>query len=448
MQAPQEMKFQSVLEVYLASNFEHSAILQKALKILKKVVSNVLKHPQEMKYRKISASNKRFQEVFGSLYGSDNVFRSLGFEFIQADKNYWVFMKDESRPLPRERLEATLKTISSCQASFSELTGSMQQVAISVALDTKMSQPVRTQVPLEKGKNTSVPKNENKTSVLKKENKTSVPKPKFDARSYQSKFGIKKTVKSDDAATPIPIKLRSDQLPDRSTMARLVESRLKNRGKPKSKTSKVISGPSGGGIRKGRIREFKIPAEHKESLVPKGVSKRHYSASELEQLAKERYEAPDHFGKVEDMDYIGKLMLDYTNEFRAKNNLPPVYWCQEIADISRVHSKMMGDKKVKFGHDGFKNRVAQFSQVGIYHRSAAENVAMNQGLGFADTARATVNGWIKSPGHRKNLLSKSNYCGIGVYRNFHGQYYATQIFADVDETQEQAEKRARDFGLK
>eukprot|EP00469_Lotharella_globosa_P012805 CAMPEP_0167776654 /NCGR_PEP_ID=MMETSP0111_2-20121227/3245_1 /TAXON_ID=91324 /ORGANISM="Lotharella globosa, Strain CCCM811" /LENGTH=148 /DNA_ID=CAMNT_0007666725 /DNA_START=57 /DNA_END=503 /DNA_ORIENTATION=- len=148
------------------------------------------------------------------------------------------------------------------------------------------------------------------------------------------------------------------------------------------------------------------------------------------------------------MDYVARMMLDHTNAFRRQHNLPAVIWSQEITNICRVHSKAMGDRKVKFGHDGFKQRVARFRSVGIYHRSAAENVAMNSGLSYADTARATVTGWINSPGHRKNLLSKSNYCGIGVYRNFDGHYYATQIFADVDETQVQKEKRMREQGQK
>ncbi len=30
--------------------------------------------------------------------------------------------------------------------------------------------------------------------------------------------------------------------------------------------------------------------------------------------------------------------------------------------------------------------------------------------------KTIVNGWINSPGHRKNLLSLSNVCGIAVYK--------------------------------
>jgi uncharacterized protein YkwD len=43
-------------------------------------------------------------------------------------------------------------------------------------------------------------------------------------------------------------------------------------------------------------------------------------------------------------------------------------------------------------------------------------------------AQQAVNGWIKSPGHRKNLVGHFNLCGIGVYKSNSGTVYLTQIF--------------------
>ena len=39
-----------------------------------------------------------------------------------------------------------------------------------------------------------------------------------------------------------------------------------------------------------------------------------------------------------------------------------------------------------------------------------------------------VNGWINSPGHKKNLMSNTTHCAIAVYQNNSGAYYFTQIF--------------------
>ena len=86
----------------------------------------------------------------------------------------------------------------------------------------------------------------------------------------------------------------------------------------------------------------------------------------------------------------------------------------------------MGEGKVPFGHDGFNKRFKSFP---FGARGGAENVAYNYGL--ADPAKVTVDGWIKSPGHRKNLLGNFVYMGIGVYRNARGYFYFTQLFALV-----------------
>ncbi len=129
-----------------------------------------------------------------------------------------------------------------------------------------------------------------------------------------------------------------------------------------------------------------------------------------------------------DADRIGKEALEFTNVFRAKQGLAPLKWSQALADIGKVHSKNMGNGITPFGHDGFNQRVQSYPMAS---RSAAENVAMNNS-GSVQVAEIAVNGWIDSPGHRKNLLANHNYCGIGVYQNSNGMFYLTQLFALTD----------------
>eukprot|EP00698_Gefionella_okellyi_P000287 TRINITY_DN10245_c0_g1_i1.p1 TRINITY_DN10245_c0_g1~~TRINITY_DN10245_c0_g1_i1.p1 ORF type:complete len:413 (-),score=67.68 TRINITY_DN10245_c0_g1_i1:45-1283(-) len=125
----------------------------------------------------------------------------------------------------------------------------------------------------------------------------------------------------------------------------------------------------------------------------------------------------------ENSQRIGREALAFTNEFRAQHKLPPLEWHQALADIGAVHSRNMGDGKVPFGHDGFNERMRQYP---FRATSAAENVAMNHG--FSEVARVAVDGWIDSPGHRKNLLSNHVWCGIGVVKNGQGKWYLTQLF--------------------
>lgn len=126
---------------------------------------------------------------------------------------------------------------------------------------------------------------------------------------------------------------------------------------------------------------------------------------------------------INTQDLIGKKCLELTNEFRIKHRLAPLEWEHTVWEVALTHSKNMGDKKVKFGHDGFRERIAKLR---FYHTLAAENVFMCKGL--AAVAEAAVNGWINSPGHRKNMLTFTTHCAIATYRNIYGEYFLTQIF--------------------
>ena len=84
----------------------------------------------------------------------------------------------------------------------------------------------------------------------------------------------------------------------------------------------------------------------------------------------------------------------------------------------------MGEGEVPFGHDGFSDRCREMSM-----SSAGENVFMCQGVAAVHVAKMGVDGWINSPGHRKNLLGNWHYSGIGVYRKGNG-YWLTQLFAN------------------
>ena len=444
--ARRKAKTRLLIERFVSENLSLGVAIVKALKLLLKLVRNVITNPHEPKYRRVSATNRRFQAVMGGMVGAQDVLQGIGFQLVHADKPYWVLMDKRG---DRVSLTDAYSMLEGALKGIQELYGGLQAVAgppdatTSIATKTSNDGSLNRQNQIEKPR--PPPKRDQKALVK--------------AREYQCAFGVKKTAKRrGTGADQTAMTIRSDQLPSRRQMAKLVEARLagkKGRGKSKSGAPQLdIRGGKGGGApRRGRIGNFNKNSAHNDSASVSGLvdaksGKKHYTASELEALAKTRYEDPKNYGNVADMDHIGRQALRHTNAFRAKNGLPRLYWSPVIADVSRVHSKGMGDARVPFGHAGFKQRVAQLRPRGLHHRSAAENVAMNGARSYTETARMAVEGWIKSPGHRKNLLSKSNYCGIGVYRNFYGQYYLTQIFADVDETQLQAEARARAEGRK
>ncbi|MBH8565662.1 CAP domain-containing protein [Nostoc sp. CENA67] len=114
------------------------------------------------------------------------------------------------------------------------------------------------------------------------------------------------------------------------------------------------------------------------------------------------------------------------NSYRATQNLPALLRNSAIDTQARSHSQNMASGKVRFGHDGFVQRV---QATRLFYILAAENVAYNRG--YQDPAKQAVQGWLKSPGHLNNIKGQYNLTGIGVASNSKGEIYFTQIFIRV-----------------
>ena len=127
----------------------------------------------------------------------------------------------------------------------------------------------------------------------------------------------------------------------------------------------------------------------------------------------------------EDLSYLEQLTHQQINQYRNSRNLPSLKIDNSISQQARIHSQNMAQGKVPFSHEGFDKRIESVSST-ISYRSAAENVAYNQG--YSDPVEKAVSGWIKSPGHHKNMIGNYNLTGIGVAKNSQGEYYFTQIF--------------------
>jgi hypothetical protein len=123
-------------------------------------------------------------------------------------------------------------------------------------------------------------------------------------------------------------------------------------------------------------------------------------------------------------DLVGRHCLTLTNNFRRQQGLRPLRWSQALANCGRWHSFMMAIGRRGFGHDAFESRAKNYP---FKKTNAAENVAWNEGA--KDVAKMAVDGWINSPGHRKNMLADNDLCGISCWRNLKGQWYFTQLFA-------------------
>ncbi|KAF4695966.1 hypothetical protein FOZ60_002664 [Perkinsus olseni] len=128
------------------------------------------------------------------------------------------------------------------------------------------------------------------------------------------------------------------------------------------------------------------------------------------------------------VEYLGRKILDLCNAARHENGkLRRLQWHDGVAAVARAHAEKMASGEAPFSHDGFDARCRQLP---IAYQSAGENLAYSRGV--ADGAATTVNGWMNSPGHRKNLLTPGfSHCGIGCAYGRDGSLWVTQLLVSA-----------------
>ena len=116
-------------------------------------------------------------------------------------------------------------------------------------------------------------------------------------------------------------------------------------------------------------------------------------------------------------------ILFHVNKYRRSKGLSGLQMNSVITTEAEKHSRNMASKRSDFSHDGFSTRVKRISnELGSVSRSA-ENVA----FGYT-TAKTVVNGWLHSPGHKKNIEGNFKLTGIGVAKDRTGTLFFTQLF--------------------
>jgi uncharacterized protein YkwD len=136
-----------------------------------------------------------------------------------------------------------------------------------------------------------------------------------------------------------------------------------------------------------------------------------------EMVKKEEVKVADHDANFE------KDILFYVNQHRKSLGLGELKMIDVATQQAYKHSKEMATKAVAFSHDGFDNRIEEIKKKIGFIPASAENVA----YGYL-SAKAVVEGWLNSPGHKKNIEGNYTLTGIGVANDKSGMIYFTQIF--------------------
>jgi uncharacterized protein YkwD len=129
---------------------------------------------------------------------------------------------------------------------------------------------------------------------------------------------------------------------------------------------------------------------------------------------------------------VAAVIVNLTNEFRAGESRGKVAVNERLAATARDFAGYMA-KSGNFSHEaGGTTPVSRAKQHGYDHCIVLENIAYRySSTGFAtrELAQGTVEGWKKSPGHRRNMMDRDvTEIGVGVARGKPGHYYAVQMF--------------------
>lgn len=116
-----------------------------------------------------------------------------------------------------------------------------------------------------------------------------------------------------------------------------------------------------------------------------------------------------------------KEVFDLINQYRKDNGLSALKWIDQGILEAQLHSE---DQRAsaRLTHDGLSSRINSIE--------AIENVralAHGENVGYNFSAQKMVNAWIKSYGHRQNILGNYTHTGIGEAKEG-SRLYFTQIF--------------------
>ena len=132
-------------------------------------------------------------------------------------------------------------------------------------------------------------------------------------------------------------------------------------------------------------------------------------------------EVRDLFRPTEDEGYCVLLI----NKFRVEQGLKPLRFMRALTNLITGFVTSMANGKIKFDHRNFLERTCLVPNI----EAAAENIGF--AFGFSNYVDALFKKWIKSPGHKENILGDYNAVGTTFVQNSKGEWFGCQYFARI-----------------
>ncbi len=120
-----------------------------------------------------------------------------------------------------------------------------------------------------------------------------------------------------------------------------------------------------------------------------------------------------------ELEGLEKQILEDINVARQLHGLEPLVWNERAASAARKYSKALVVEQ-RFAHVGSdsSNIHDRLNAEGLVHFISNENLAQVSFNGTLPESNTVVDGWLKSPGHRSNIIDEDrlySHAGVGVY---------------------------------
>jgi len=131
------------------------------------------------------------------------------------------------------------------------------------------------------------------------------------------------------------------------------------------------------------------------------------------------------FKKIE---FLERYCFDGVNSERKSNGLADLRFFDDLVPVARRYSRRMAEEGF-FAHvdpDGMTLKF-RLAEARIKSSERAEN--LSRVGGFLNPIPEVVKSWMKSPGHRQNILDgKYTHSAVGIWISSDDLIYVTQIF--------------------
>ncbi|HWC76517.1 MAG TPA: CAP domain-containing protein [Blastocatellia bacterium] len=131
---------------------------------------------------------------------------------------------------------------------------------------------------------------------------------------------------------------------------------------------------------------------------------------------------------IQRLEVFERKCFDEVNEQRRANGVAPLAAFDKLVAVARRYSRRMAEGNF-FSHTDPQGLTLRFRLIEAGIKSSVQAENLSKATGYIDPVPGVVEGWMKSPGHRANLLDPTfTHSAVGAWIAGDDLVFFTQIY--------------------